>query len=148
MSRTTKEYFAAWARSSSAGDRNPSSVLRAFQSELLTALDVAEVEDRVRDGARLARTLHGERQLASQQSQAESQQRLGRMVQNVSVIVGAFGLAFTAAPTLAAPSLSLFAMAAAAGAIGVLWRSRCSGSSDIVPNLVPRSGRLREAVDA
>lgn len=109
-----------WRTSLTSKRQSPSDdVLRAFQSELLTALDVAEVEDRVRDGARLARTLHGERQLASQQAQAESQQRLARMVQNVSVIVGAFGLAFTAAPTLATPSFSLFAMAAAAGVVGV-----------------------------
>jgi len=48
----------------------------------------------------------------------ECQQRLERMVQIVSVIVGAFGLAFTAAPTLAEPSGTLFALAAGVGALG------------------------------
>jgi hypothetical protein len=36
--------------------------LRAFQEELLTTLDVADVEERVHSGAQLARSMHAERQ--------------------------------------------------------------------------------------
>ena len=85
-------------------------ILRAFQAELLTALDVADVQERVQDGAQLARSLHAERQ-------NHSQHQLNRMVQNTSIIIGALGVTFTAAPVVADPSWRLFAIA---GAVGVL----------------------------
>jgi len=95
-------------------------VLRAFQDQLLTQLDVTDVEERVEDGARLAQSLHS-------QHQERAQRTLNRMVQRVSVIIGAFGLAFTAAPVVGQPSWSLFLVAAAVGLVGmglaflVLW---------------------------
>lgn len=95
-------------------------VLRAFQDQLLTQLDVTDVEERVQDGARLAQSLHS-------QHQERAQRTLNRMVQRVSVIFGAFGLAFAAAPVVDQPSWSLFLVAAAVGLVGmglaflVLW---------------------------
>jgi len=97
-------------------------VLRAFQDQLLTQLDVTDVEERVEDGARLAQSLHS-------QQQEKAQRTLNRIVQRVSVIIGAFGLAFAAAPVVAQPSWTLFLVAAAVGALGmtlaflVLWLS-------------------------
>lgn len=87
-------------------------VLRAFQKELLTALDVADVQERVQDGARLARSLQAERQ-------DHAQQQLNRMVQNTSITIGALGLTFTAAPVIANPSWRLFAIAGAAGVLAM-----------------------------
>ncbi len=80
-------------------------VFRAFQYELLTPLDVADVEERVTDGAQLARTLQAE--------------RLEALVRTAAVVIGAFTLAFTAAPVISDPSPSLFAWATLAGAVGV-----------------------------
>jgi hypothetical protein len=85
-------------------------VLRACQAELLTSLDVAEVEERVQDGVQLARSLQAERQ-------NHGQQQLNRMVQNASIIIGALGVSFTAAPVVADPSWGLFAVA---GVVGLL----------------------------
>lgn len=90
----------------------PDEVLHAFQRELLTVADVADVEDRVSDGARLAVSLSTARQEASQHE-------LNRLVQNASVIIGAFALAFTAAPVIAAPGWALFAWALLVGALGM-----------------------------
>ena len=87
-------------------------VLREFQNQLLTQMDVTDVEERVKDGARLAQSLHS-------QHQEEAQRTLNRTVQRASVIIGAFGVAFAAAPVLAQPSSSLFLMAAAAGLIAM-----------------------------
>lgn len=88
-------------------------VLRAFQGELLTTLDVADVEERVQDGARLARTLHAERQ-------DRAQQELARVVQNASVVIGALGLSFTAVPVIAEPGWRVFAVATAVGLVAML----------------------------
>jgi len=88
-------------------------VLRAFQGELLTAQDVADVEERVRDGARLALSLHG-------RQQEENQVSLQRLLQNGTVVIGALALAFTAAPVIADPSLQLFVLAGVAGLIGMV----------------------------
>ncbi|MCA1712934.1 MAG: hypothetical protein LC789_15370 [Actinobacteria bacterium] len=86
---------------------------RAFQNELLTPLDVADVEDRVREGARLARTLHAERA-------ERAQEELTRMVRNGTIVIGSFSLAFTAAPVLAGPSLDAFLWAALIAAAGIV----------------------------
>lgn len=86
-------------------------VLRAFQHELLTEQDLKDVEDLVEDGARLANSLHAK-------AQAEAQNSLNRMVQTATVVFGAFGLSFTAAPVIADPSWSLFAIALVCGFVG------------------------------
>ncbi|GAA4287679.1 hypothetical protein [Georgenia daeguensis] len=99
----------------------PDMVLREFQEQLLTARDVMEVEVRVQEGARLAHSL-------LEAGQEEAQQRLNRLVRTVSVVIGAFGLSFAAAPVVAEPSWSAFGAAVLAGAGGaavaqlVLWR--------------------------
>ena len=87
-------------------------VFRAFQNELLTPLDVADVEDRVREGARLARTL-----LAERAEQAQDQ--LTRLVRNATIVIGSFSLAFTAAPVLAGPSFGAFLWAALIAVAGI-----------------------------
>lgn len=87
-------------------------VFRAFQNELLTPLDVADVEDRVREGARLARTL-----LAERAEQAHDQ--LTRLVRNATIVIGSFSLAFTAAPVLAGPSFGAFLWAALIAVAGI-----------------------------
>ena len=83
-------------------------VLRAFQHELLTEEDLKDVEDRVEDGARLASSLLSK-------AQNEAQDRLNRMVQTATVVLGAFGLSFTAAPVIAEPSWGVFAVALICG---------------------------------
>ena len=88
-------------------------IFRAFQRELLTPQDVSDVEERVNEGARVARTLHSE-------AVDKAQGQLTRTVQNATVVLGAFGLAYTAAPTLAQPSVGLFALATLVGIVGVL----------------------------
>lgn len=88
-------------------------VLRAFQAQLLTAQDVADVEERVRDGARLALSLQG-------RQQEENQLVLQRMVQDRAVVIGALTLAFTAALVISDPSWQLFLLAGAAGLIGMV----------------------------
>lgn len=80
-------------------------VFRAFQHELLTPLDVADVEERVTDGAQLARTLQAE--------------RLEALVRTAAIVIGSFTLAFTAAPVISDPSPSLFGWAALAGVVGI-----------------------------
>lgn len=94
-------------------------VFRAFQAELLTPRDIEDVESRVLEGARLARTLLAE--------QAEAaQQHLTRLVRNATIVVGSFSLCFTAAPVLAEPGALPFfvavivAIAGMAIAFGVL----------------------------
>lgn len=86
----------------------PDVVLHKFQDELLTTADVLDVEQRVSDGARLALSLHA-------RQQQETQERLNRMVQNGSVIIGSFGLAFTAASVIADPGWPVFWQALAIG---------------------------------
>lgn len=91
----------------------PDIVLHQFQKELLTIADIADVEDRVNDGARLAMSLYSrEHQWA--------QDRLNRNVQTGSVVIGAFALAFTGAPVIAEPGGRLFLLALLAGAIAVV----------------------------
>jgi len=87
-------------------------VFRAFQNELLTPLDVADVEDRVREGARLARTLHAERA-------EQAQDQLTRLVRNATIVIGSFSLAFTAAPVLTGPSFGAFLWAALIAVAGI-----------------------------
>jgi hypothetical protein len=89
----------------------PDVVLREFQEQLLTARDVAEVEERVQEGARLAHSLQG-------MAQEEAQQRLNGLVRTVSVVVGSFGLSYAAAPVVAAPGWDVFGVATLAGAGG------------------------------
>lgn len=88
-------------------------VLREFQAQLLTERDLLDVAERVQDGARLALSSFSERQEAAQQ-------RLNRMVQNASVIIGAFALSFTAAPVIAQPSWKLFFSAAVVGVVTMM----------------------------
>jgi hypothetical protein len=107
-------------------------ILRAFQDQLLTARDVAEVDERVKDGARLANSLQTARVEAAQS-------RLNQLVQNVTVVFGALGLAFGAAAVWAEPSFELLLWALVAGGIGmalaftVLWLWRHKPESERVP---------------
>lgn len=99
----------AWRRSLTHKRTAPVDVLLlGLQRELLTDRDVEDVEERVQDGARLARTLH-------QEKIARAQESLNRLVQVAAVVIGALGLAYAAAPTLAVPSLELFLSATAVG---------------------------------
>lgn len=105
----------AWRRSLTHKRTSPlDDVLTSLQRELLTDRDVEDVEDRVRDGARLARTLH-------QEESTRAQEALNRTVQIAAIVIGALGLAYAAAPTVAQPSWALFLWASLAGlaAIGV-----------------------------
>lgn len=95
----------------------PDIVLRQFQEELLTNQDVEEVEQRVADGARLSVSIRSKQQQEAQDRQQEAQDRLNNMVQTVSVVVGAMGLSFTAAPLIRPPSWSLFLIALIVGVI-------------------------------
>ena len=88
-------------------------MFRQFQEELLTVLDVEDVEDRVADGARLAVSISNKRQ-------REAEDRLERMVQTASVVIGAFALSFTAAPVIDTPSWTLFLVALAAGIVAMM----------------------------
>ena len=90
----------------------PDVVFRAFQEELLTTLDVNDVETRVRDGARLSMSMNAARQELAQE-------KLSRVVQTATVVIGALGLSFTAAPVIHAPSWSLFWIALAVGALAM-----------------------------
>lgn len=99
----------AWRRSLTHKRTSPiDDVLATLQRELLTDRDVEDVEDRVRDGARLARTLH-------QEESAHAQEGLNRTVQRAAVVIGALGLSYAAAPTIAEPSWALFFWATGAG---------------------------------
>lgn len=99
----------AWRRSLTQKRTSPiDDVLVALQRELLTDRDVEDVEERVQDGARLARTLQ-------QEKTARAQDSLNRTVESAAVIIGALGLAYSAAPTIAEPSMLLFLWATAAG---------------------------------
>lgn len=99
----------AWRRSLTHKRTAPvDEVLVRLQHELLTDRDVEEVEHRVRDGARLARTLH-------QEESARAQEDLNNLVQRAAVVIGALGLAYAAAPTIAQPGWVLFLWATAAG---------------------------------
>lgn len=99
----------AWRRSLTHKRTSPvDDVLASLQRELLTDRDVEDVEDRVRDGARLARTLH-------QEESAHAQEGLNRTVQRAAVVIGALGLSYAAAPTIAQPSWELFFWATGAG---------------------------------
>ena len=113
----------------------PDLVFRALQHELLTGDDVAEVQQRIEDGARLATSLHAE-------AQGRSHRRLNRTVQSATAVIGAFGLSFAAAPVLSEPSAALFAAAlgfgslataAAFGALAVVRRhsERAEGGPSI-----------------
>jgi hypothetical protein len=88
-------------------------LLVALQRELLTDRDIEDVEERVQDGARLARTL-------SQEKASHAQDALNRLVQRAAVIIGALGLAYAAAPSVAQPSWPLFAWATVAGLVAML----------------------------
>lgn len=102
-----------WRTSLTQKRRSPTDdVLRAFQNELLTPLDVTDVEDRVREGARLARTLHAERA-------EHAQDQLTRLIRNATIVIGSFSLAFTAAPVLAGPSFGAFLWAAFIAVTGI-----------------------------
>ena len=87
-------------------------IFRAFQAELLTPLDVQDVEERVQEGARLARMLQAE--------EAEmAQDRLTRLVRSATVVIGSFTLCFTAAPVIGSPGVALFAWAAGFAVAGM-----------------------------
>jgi len=91
----------------------PDVILRAFQVELLTTQDVNDVEARVREGARLSRSL-------SARQQELAQQELKQLVQDVAVIIGSFSLCYTAAPVLTEPSWSAFLAATGLAILFVL----------------------------
>lgn len=88
-------------------------VLRAFQEEMLTTLDVTDVETRVRDGARLSVSLSAREQEESARQQKVEQERLTGLVQTATAVFGAFSLCYTAAPVITTPSWQHFAVATA-----------------------------------
>lgn len=98
----------------------PDLVLHAFQDELLTTADVVDVEERVSDGARLALSLRARQQQEIQVRQEKAQEDLNRIVQNGSVVIGSFALAFTAAPVIADPSWTAFWIALVCGTAAML----------------------------
>jgi hypothetical protein len=114
-----------WRRSLTQKRTSPvDDVLVTLQHELLTDRDVEDVEERVQDGARLARTLQ-------QEETSKAQQSLNRTVQRAAVVIGAMGLAYAAGPSIAPPSIDLFVWATLAGVAGMViafffldWSSR------------------------
>lgn len=87
-------------------------VLRAFQDQLLTALDVADVEERVADGARLAVSL-------TSSAQQAAQERLNRLVQRTSVVLGSLGLMLTAVPIVNDSGWAVFLVAVGLAVLGI-----------------------------
>lgn len=87
-------------------------IFRAFQAQLLTPLDVEDVEERVMNGARVARTMYAERQ-------ATEQEQLGRRLEEGSAFIGSFLFAYTAAAVTRDPSWTTFVVATFVGLLGM-----------------------------